>query len=88
MEAQVAGIQEVGWHNLRHTFATIHANDLSTPLAVVQKMLGHKHITTTMRYVHVKDKALVDAAESYDRIWQQTGNPENEGCKNAGSLGI
>jgi hypothetical protein len=27
-----------------------------------------------MRYVHVKDKALVEAAESYDQIWQQTGN--------------
>ena len=37
-------------HRLRSSFATLH-NDLGTPITEVQRMLRHKNISTTMRYV-------------------------------------
>jgi hypothetical protein len=39
------------WHDLRHTFAS-HAVKAMDALSDVQALLGHAHITTTMRYVH------------------------------------
>ena len=34
-----------------------------TPLAMVSKLLGHKKITTTMRYAHLADSELLEASE-------------------------
>jgi integrase len=39
-------------HDLRHTFAS-HLVMSGTPLPVVQELLGHAHITTTMVYSHM-----------------------------------
>lgn len=47
-----AGVTDFRFHDLRHTFATWLARKAS--LALVQKLLGHSHITTTMRYAHVQ----------------------------------
>lgn len=47
-------------HTLRHTTAT-RMLDTTGNIAVVQKMLGHAKIATTMRYAHVADDALLDA---------------------------
>jgi integrase len=52
-----AGLRKVGWHTLRHTFAS-HLAMNGTPLNVVQTLLGHASITTTMRYAHVAPSAL------------------------------
>jgi integrase len=52
-----AGLRKVRWHMLRHTFATNLAMN-GTPLNVVQALLGHSSITTTMRYAHVAPSAL------------------------------
>lgn len=47
-------------HTLRHTTAT-RMLDTTGNIAVVQKMLGHAKIATTMRYAHVADEQLLDA---------------------------
>jgi site-specific recombinase XerD len=46
-----AGLDGIRPHKLRHGFATRMARD-GAPLPVVQWMLGHANIQTTMRYVH------------------------------------
>lgn len=47
-------------HMLRHTLATRMLATVENPV-VVQKMLGHSKIETTMRYAHVSDSLLLDA---------------------------
>ena len=39
-------------HTLRHCFATHHLED-GTNLVFVQEQLGHKHIKTTTKYIHL-----------------------------------
>lgn len=53
-------IRRIGWHKLRHTFATELAAR-GVPLHVVQELLGHSTITMTMRYAHVAPSMLHDA---------------------------
>lgn len=43
--------KKVGIHGLRHAFAT-HSLEAGMPLAQLQQLLGHKQISTTLRYVH------------------------------------
>lgn len=51
-----AGVREIHFHSLRHTCLTNLANgygmDAPLPLPQVQKIAGHREISTTMRYVH------------------------------------
>jgi len=45
------GLPKVGWHNLRHTSATLlHEHE---PLRVAQAILGHSDLQTTLGYTHV-----------------------------------
>ena len=45
------GLPKVGWHDLRHTSATLlHQHE---PLRVTQAILGHSDLQTTLGYTHV-----------------------------------
>lgn len=47
-----AGIDDFRFHDLRHTAATDMLKQTKN-IAAVQKVLGHRDVTTTMRYAHV-----------------------------------
>ena len=55
-------------HALRHTYAT-RAIECGVQPKVLQKLLGHASIKTTMdRYVHVTDDSLVDAVAQFQAL--------------------
>ncbi|MDA2920947.1 site-specific integrase [Desulfobacterota bacterium AH_259_B03_O07] len=56
-----AGIKNLRFHDLRHTFGT-RGIELTGKLVAVNKILGHSSIQTTMGYVHTDD-SLRDTAE-------------------------
>jgi integrase len=56
-------------HDLRHTYAS-HLVSNGVSLQIVGKLLGHTQAETTMRYAHVADGALRDAADRFGRIFQ------------------
>jgi integrase len=75
-----AGIEDFTWHDLRHTFGSRCAMG-GVPVRTIQKWMGHKSITTTMRYMHLAPshewaeiQKLVDTTEdtSKTRISQIT----------------
>ena len=52
-----AGIKNLRFHDLRHTFAT-RLVLAGVDLATVSKLLGHSSITMTMRYSHPTPEAF------------------------------
>jgi integrase len=58
---QRAGLPGVRIHDLRHTYAS-NAVRRGLSLPLVGKLLGHTQIQTTMRYVHLADNPVKDAA--------------------------
>jgi integrase len=70
-----AGVRAVRFHDLRHMFGSVAVREF--PLSDVQAMLGHAHVTTTMRYVHHRpgadDAARLSSAFRRDTL---TAEPE------------
>ncbi len=60
-----AGLRPVGWHTLRHTFAS-QLVGAGVNVAMIQALLGHSTLEMTMRYAHVSSQHMqtsVDALE-------------------------
>jgi site-specific recombinase XerD len=54
---RIAGIQNAKINDLRHTFIAHHLAS-GTPLTVISKIVGHKRVSTTEKYMNlIKDKA-------------------------------
>jgi site-specific recombinase XerD len=63
-----AGItKECGIHGLRHAFAT-HLLEAGVDVHTIQRLLGHGHISSTLRYFHLADKHLAATASPLDLL--------------------
>jgi site-specific recombinase XerD len=72
--AQAAQIRKrVSPHTLRHCYAT-HMLEMGVDLRVIQVLLGHARIETTMRYLHVARERLAAIKIPFDVL----GTPEGE----------
>lgn len=82
---EAAGLPRVRFHDLRHCFGSTAVREF--PLSDVQAMLGHAHITTTMRYVHHRpgadDAARLSAAfrqSADDLVSRAVSRNDDFGC--------
>lgn len=63
-----ADISKTGsMHMLRHSFAT-HLLEKGTDVVFIQKLLGHNDLKTTLRYLHVTNKDLVNILSPLEDI--------------------
>jgi site-specific recombinase XerD len=65
---QRAGIQKGhGIHTLRHCFAT-HLLEMGVDLPTIQALMGHTSITTTMRYIRVRQHRFMSDPGKFDLL--------------------
>lgn len=57
-----AGLGRVGWHDLRHTFAS-RLVAAGAPIKAVQDLMGHASLTMTLRYSHLGPQELRGAID-------------------------
>jgi len=63
--------KDIGIHGLRHSFAT-HLMENGTDISIIQKMLGHNDIKTTLLYTHVSQKSIAKVESPLDKISRKT----------------
>lgn len=65
---QKAGIRKkIGVHGLRHSYAT-HLLQYGTDISLIQKLLGHNDIRTTLIYTHVTDRQINKVVSPLDKL--------------------
>lgn len=70
------GISDVRFHDLRHTFASLMLEAGESP-KIIQELLGHSTITTTMDiYTHITKQGKVNAIQKYNDLIE--GKEENK----------
>jgi site-specific recombinase XerD len=65
--------QGSGFHTLRHSFAT-HLFDAGVDPHTIQLLLGHRSIKTTLKYVHVSRRHLMQVKSPLDLLCFETAN--------------
>ena len=68
-----AGLRGVRIHDLRHSYASAAvANGVS--FSELGRLLGHRSVQTTFRYVHLDEKRVLEASEIVaGKIWSLNG---------------
>jgi integrase len=57
-----ANLRRIGWHTLRHTFASHLAMNGAT-MQAVKELMGHSDLMTTQRYAHLAPSTLVNTVK-------------------------
>ena len=65
-------LQDVTFHSLRHSYAT-HLHEVGTDLKLIQELLGHSDIKTTLRYTHVSNRTLENIKSPFDALNLKSG---------------
>lgn len=59
--------QDVTFHSLRHSYAT-HLHECGTDIKLIQELLGHNDINTTLRYTHVSRRTIENIKSPFDQL--------------------
>jgi integrase/recombinase XerD len=80
LNTETGRVHNVSPHKLRDAFAVnaVKHDDSGDGIRMVQEMLGHKEITTTMRYRKIAGKELHDW---YDKLLNDQGKKDGGGAK-------
>ena len=71
-----AGIHKVGGiHALRHAFAT-HLLEAGVDIHTIQRLMGHGHISSTLRYFHLANKHLANTPSPLELLGRPDTKPE------------
>ncbi|MEE8409159.1 MAG: tyrosine-type recombinase/integrase, partial [Myxococcota bacterium] len=62
---RLAGLRRIGWHALRHSFAS-HMAMRGVSVKAIQELLGHSSLAMTMRYAHLSPDVRRDAVAVLD----------------------
>lgn len=73
-----AGLRDIRWHDLRHTFAS-NLVAAGVPVPTVQRWMGHSSIVMTMRYAHLAPDAGLSMIGALD------SSPNGEGVARTGA---
>jgi len=70
-------IEPIGWHTLRHTFASQLASK-GASMQAIKDLLGHSTLTMTLRYAHLAPETLRDTIELLEpqqpsKVWATSG---------------
>ena len=60
-----AGLRQITWHVLRHTFAS-HLVMRGATMSAVQELLGHSSMQMTMRYAHLAPEVVNETVRLLD----------------------
>ena len=64
---KMANVPNFRFHDTRHTFASRSIKN-NVPVPVLQEILNHKNIRTTMRYVHNTFEQKLNAVNSLNNL--------------------
>jgi integrase len=73
-----AKLRRIGWHVLRHTYAS-HLAMLGASPKAIQEQLGHATLEMTMRYMHLAPATKAAAARLLDRPAQKLPDRDESG---------
>lgn len=75
---RAAGLrQRATCHTLRHCYAT-HLLEAGTDLPTLQRLLGHSHLATTLRYLHLRVDRLSRIRSPLESL-EESGTPRGDG---------
>ena len=67
-----AGLEDVRLHDLRHTYASLAVMQ-GENILTVGRLLGHNDPATTLKYTHLADDMVADAAETVGAVLGRAG---------------